>query len=113
MTAPLLNRLESLYPDPSVFNPDRYLNDPSLSRYQLAFSKGSRQCIGINLAMTELQMITAAIFRRYDLYDGSGKQTTPTLELYHTTREDVDLAHDFINSAAKVGTKGVRLMVRP
>lgn len=112
MTAPLLNRLPSLYPSPNSFLPDRFLSNPSLSRYQLAFSKGSRQCIGMNLAYTELQCITAGIFRRYDVYDGSGTQSGPTLELFQTSREDVDMACDFVTTAAKVGSRGVRVLVR-
>jgi hypothetical protein len=113
MTAPLLNRLESLYPSPRTFYPERYLSDPGLTRYQLAFSKGTRQCIGMNLAYTELQYILAGIFRRYDLYDSSNKaQSGPTLELFETSREDVDMACDFITTATKPGSKGVRLIVR-
>lgn len=113
MTAPLLNRLETLYPSPQTFSPERYLSDPRLTRYQLAFSKGTRQCIGINLAYTELQYILAGIFRRYDLYDSSSKsQHGPTLELFETSREDVDMACDFVTTATKPGSAGVRLKIR-
>lgn len=113
MTAPLLNRLESLYPSPRSFNPERYLENPSLTRYQLAFSKGSRQCIGINLATTELQCIIAGIFRRYDVYDSSKKdQKGPTLELFETNRDDVDMAYDFVTVAPKIGSNGVRVVIR-
>lgn len=66
----------------------------------------------MNLAFTELQVITAGIFGRYDLYDGTGKQQGPTLELYQTTREDVDTVHDFVTGVPKMGSKGVRLMIR-
>ena len=57
-------------------------------------------------------MILAGIFRRYDLYDGTGKQTTPTLELYKTKREDVDMFADFVTPYVKEGSLGVRVMVR-
>jgi cytochrome P450 len=113
MTAPLLNRLESFYPSPRSFLPERYLDNPSLTRYQLAFSKGSRQCIGINLAYTELQCIIAGIFRRYDVYDNSREhQIGPTLELFETSREDVDFANDYVTVAVKEGSNGVRLVIR-
>jgi hypothetical protein len=59
-----------------------------------------------------LHLITAGIFRKYDLYDGSGMQKGPTLELYETTREDVDMAHDWATPGLKEGSKGVRLMIR-
>lgn len=113
MTAPLLNRLENLYPSPHSFSPERYLSNPGLTRYQLAFSKGTRQCIGMNLAYTELQCIIAGIFRRYDVYNSSKeRQSGPTLELFQTGREDVDMACDFVTTAPKPGSSGVKLVVR-
>lgn len=37
-----------IFPDPETFRPERWLNDPvRLSRYQVCFGKGSRQCIGM------------------------------------------------------------------
>jgi hypothetical protein len=66
----------------------------------------------MNLAFTELQVITAGIFRRYDVYDGTGKQAGPTLELYGTTEEDVMIACDFVTTAVKPGSDGVRVVIR-
>ena len=41
----------SIYPNPQVFDPDRWMGDPSeverLDRYMVAFGKGSRMCIGM------------------------------------------------------------------
>ena len=42
----------------------------------------------MNLAYSELSIMLAGIFRKYDAYDGAGKQTGPTLELFETTAED-------------------------
>jgi len=47
MTAPLLSRNEELYPSPMTFDPDRFLKNPRLDRYQLSFSRGSRRCLGV------------------------------------------------------------------
>ena len=33
----------------------------------MPFSKGSRACVGINLAYAELYLITAYLFRRFDI----------------------------------------------
>jgi hypothetical protein len=66
----------------------------------------------MNLAYSELYMMLAGIFRKYDLYDGTGKQTCPTLELYKTTREDVDMAADSLTPVLKEGSLGVMVMVR-
>ena len=55
----------------------------------------------------------AGIFRKYDLYDGTNKQTTPTLALYETTRErDVDIESDFLIACPKSESKGIRVVVR-
>ena len=54
----------------------------------------------------------AGIFRKYDLYDGSGKQTGPTLELYETGPDDVNMDADFVTPFLKKGRLGVRLRIR-
>lgn len=54
----------------------------------------------------------AGIFRKYDLYDGTGKQIGPTLELFETGREDVDMVYDILIPFPKDGSLGVRLKVR-
>jgi hypothetical protein len=66
----------------------------------------------INLAYSELYLILAGIFRKYDLFDGSGKQTNPTLELFETDRDDVDIKYDLLIPFPKKGSLGVRLRVR-
>ena len=67
----------------------------------------------INLAYAELYLILAGVFRRYDLYDGTGEQREPTLALYDTIRErDVDHVRDLLVSFPAKGSKGVRIMVR-
>ena len=44
-------------------------------------------------------MTLATIFRRFDL------------ELYETTREDVDAAHDFMVPSPRLDSKGMRVLV--
>ncbi|KAM5357937.1 hypothetical protein ACJZ2D_015753 [Fusarium nematophilum] len=113
MSAPIINRHPGLYPDPDEFRPDRYLEDSSLASYQFSFSKGSRQCIGINLAYQELQLFTAGIFRKYDAYDPSTeKQSGPTMELYKTSREDVSIYADYITPGQYEGSEGLRVIIR-
>ena len=48
----------------------------------------------------------------YDAYDGSGKQTGPTMELFETSREDVEVASDFSEAVPRGGRRGVRVNVR-
>jgi cytochrome P450 len=115
MSAPLVNRSPLLYDKPDEFRPERYLEDPGLKKYQFAFSKGTRQCIGINLAYQELQNFTAGIFRRYDVYDESKgeRQGGPTMELYETTLEDVSMHADYVTPGQVPGSKGLRVRIRP
>ncbi|CZT46526.1 related to trichodiene oxygenase cytochrome P450 [Rhynchosporium secalis] len=112
MTAPLLSRNEEIYPEPSVFRPERYIDNPRLDKYQLAFSRGPRRCLGMALAYSELYVILSGIFRKYDLYDGTGKQSSPTLELYQTGRDDVDMVADYAIPYVRDESLGVRVKVR-
>ncbi|KAF9257284.1 cytochrome P450 [Marasmius fiardii PR-910] len=59
----------TIFPEPDKFIPERWLgNDaPQLEKYLVAFSKGPRICLGINLAWCELYLIFANIFRKLDL----------------------------------------------
>lgn len=55
----------------------------------------------------------AGVFRKYDLYDGTGTQKGPTLELFDTTRErDVDMYADMIVPFPVPGSRGVRIALR-
>jgi len=48
-----------------IFRSERFLENPGLDKYLIAFSKGSKQCISINLAHAELYLALALISRRY------------------------------------------------
>ncbi|ETS73447.1 hypothetical protein PFICI_15052 [Pestalotiopsis fici W106-1] len=98
---------EKIFPDPSEFKPERWLDDPKapdslkpLSKYLVSFSRGSRGCVGKNLAMMELHVALATLFRRHEL------------ELYETTKEDVEFAVDLVKPAPKPSSKGVRVLVK-
>ncbi|KND89070.1 Trichodiene oxygenase [Tolypocladium ophioglossoides CBS 100239] len=90
----------SIFPDPSAFKPERWLDpaakDERLDRYLVCFGKGSRQCLGINLAYAEIYLAIAAIVRRFDW------------ELYETTLDDVVCQRDFCVAVASLESKGVR-----
>lgn len=66
----------------------------------------------MSLAYSELYTVLAGIFRKYDLYDGTGKQTGPTLELFETGREDVEMVADFVTPFVRDESLGVRVTVR-
>ena len=92
---------EHIFPDPWAFNPDRWLGPEGAARrkYQMAFNKGGRNCIGINLAHAELFLVIAAV-ARYEL------------ELFETDRSDVDFQHDYHVAYPKLDSKGVRAVVK-
>ncbi|KAL1632890.1 hypothetical protein SLS58_011283 [Diplodia intermedia] len=56
-------------PDARQFRPERWLTDDAkrLANYLVSFSKGSRQCIGINLAEAEILATFAHVFRKFDM----------------------------------------------
>ena len=37
----------SIFPEPLTFQPERWIKDPGLSKYQMAFGRGSRICLGM------------------------------------------------------------------
>jgi cytochrome P450 len=94
----------SLFPEPHMFKPERWMgrdaDHVTLERYLVPFSKGSRACLGINLAQVEIYLTLAILFRRYDL------------ELFETDRSDVELAHEFFVPISKLDSKGVRVLVK-
>ncbi|KIX97625.1 uncharacterized protein Z520_06403 [Fonsecaea multimorphosa CBS 102226] len=105
MTIVDVNDDEDIFPHPREFKPERWINPPktkdgsSLERYFVGFGKGSRSCLGINLAHAELYMTLAAVFRNF------------RFELYDTDITDVELAHDFFLPSPKLDSKGVRVKV--
>lgn len=93
---------ETVFPDPFVFNPERWLGDEGRERrkYQMAFGKGGRICIGIELARAELYLVTAALVTRFDM------------KLFETDESDVAFIHDYQVAMPKMDSKGVRVMVK-
>ncbi|KAJ5753488.1 uncharacterized protein N7511_007641 [Penicillium nucicola] len=55
--------------DARSFNPDRWLTPEakSLEQYMCAFSKGTRMCLGQNLALAEVTIIMAYMFRSFKM----------------------------------------------
>ncbi|OLN86993.1 Benzoate 4-monooxygenase 2 [Colletotrichum chlorophyti] len=70
MSAHTMHTSVSLWgPDARSFNPDRWLasNSKSLEQYLVSFSKGSRMCIGQNLATAEITIVLAYVFHKYKM----------------------------------------------
>jgi cytochrome P450 len=112
MTSVLVHHDESIFPDSKKFLPERWIGHPNLDKYLLSFSKGTRMCIGINLAYAELYLALARMFRAYGSKDVRSEGDAGYFELFETTTEDVELAKDVFIPVARDGSKGVRIMVK-
>ena len=112
MSAPLTHHDNSIFPDSHSFTPERWLSPDGkrlqgktpdgrpLDRFLVAFGRGARQCVGINLARAEMYIALAAVLRRFEL------------ELWECGRADVDLVHDLFLPGMERGRKGVRVLVK-
>ncbi|KAI0747057.1 cytochrome P450 [Daedaleopsis nitida] len=80
MGATFVHFNSTIFPNPRDFVPERWLGEgkANLDQYLVAFSKGPRACLGINLAWCELYLFFGYLFRKLDL------------ELYETTLQDME-----------------------
>ncbi|KAF2113824.1 cytochrome P450 [Lophiotrema nucula] len=103
MSAYLMHTDPDVYPNPFTFNPDRWLGDvPAvMTRNLVPFSKGSRICLGMNLAYAELNIVLSILFG----------PRGPTIALFETEEEDIVQAHDFLIPLPKLTSKGLRITV--
>ncbi len=70
MSAYILHRDETIFPDPEKFDPTRWIGPPDVlyarDHSLVSFSRGSRMCIGQNLAMCEMYVTLGMLFRRFE-----------------------------------------------
>jgi cytochrome P450 len=103
MTSIFMHDNPQYFPNPEVFDPDRWLKadaERRLGKYLVNFSKGTRSCLGMNLAKAEIFLTLATIFHQFDM------------DLYETDESDVEIVHDFFNPSPRADSKGVRVIVR-
>lgn len=105
MSAYLMHIVEDVYPEPFSFRPERWLGDidPRMNRYLVPFARGSRSCLGMNLAMAEINLVIASLFQN----DAVGMR----MELFNTDESDVEQAHDFMIPMPRLDSKGVRVRI--
>ena len=91
---------EIILPDPRAFKPERWLGQEGIERqkYKMAFHKGSRSCVAINLDRTKLFLVLATVA----IYD---------MKLFETDSSDVGFHHDYHVAYPKLGSQGIRAMV--
>ncbi|KAF2014472.1 cytochrome P450 [Aaosphaeria arxii CBS 175.79] len=105
MTISEVSHDESIFPDSRAYIPERWLDEPKtrdgvpLDKFMVSFGRGTRSCLGINLAWTELYLTLGMMFRRY------------TFELFEADVTDVEMGHDFFIPVVRTDSKGVRVFV--
>lgn len=112
MDAPTTHLDATLFPDPTAWVPERWLSADGqrceavtpdgrpLERFLMAFGRGARQCVGINLARAEMCIVLAVIVGRFEF------------ELWESDGRDVDMVHDLTLPGVEKGRKGVRVLVK-
>ena len=104
MSSPFVHMNPEIFSDPHTFTPERWLEPDAknLHGYILSFSKGSRACLGINLAYAELHVGIAVIMRRF------GER----MESFDTDLSDVEMVHDCLVPIPRQDSKGIRVLIR-
>ncbi|KAK5737050.1 hypothetical protein LTR17_007011 [Elasticomyces elasticus] len=94
---------ELLFPKPWRFDPTRWLGQSEevnrRKRCVMAFGKGHRRCIGVNLASASMSLALSTLA----MYD---------TDLFETDESDVKFKYDNQISHPKRGSKGVQVIVR-
>jgi len=80
----VMARDPDLYPEPLSFIPERHTSRPDLMPYKSKdvwhpFSTGPYGCIGKNLALLEVRLLTAEIIRRFDVALAPGEDGSKLL----------------------------------
>ncbi|KAL6794162.1 cytochrome P450 [Trichoderma sp. SZMC 28012] len=92
----------SVFPEPATFRPERWIEaaerGDNLKRYLVTFNRGTRGCIGINLAYLELFLTVAHFARRFNL------------ELHDTVAEDLRIVRDMTMGVTRRG--GIKVYAR-
>ncbi|CAJ2504214.1 Uu.00g116080.m01.CDS01 [Anthostomella pinea] len=103
MSSYLMHTDTSVYEAPLEFRPERWIGDidPAMNRNYVPFARGSRNCLGIHLAMAEIAYALAVLFR----------PSGPQLEVFETDESDVQLVHDFMVATSRLDSKGIRAIV--
>ncbi|KAI4862775.1 cytochrome P450 [Hypoxylon rubiginosum] len=106
MSNRLTHHDEGVFPDSHSFIPERWLDEKNrkqLDRGMVAFSKGARACIGMNLALCEIYVALAALTLR----------VLPKMKLFETTVKDVEWGYDIIVPMPSPASKGMRVTISP
>ncbi|OTB02524.1 hypothetical protein M426DRAFT_322616 [Hypoxylon sp. CI-4A] len=105
MSNPLLLTDPEQWPNPYEFSPERWLVSPEkrkeMDKNMVAFGRGTRMCVGMNLAICEIHLLlTALVLRVY-----------PHTRLFETTKREVTWDHDAVTPQIPEDSPGVRILI--
>ncbi|EUC47550.1 hypothetical protein COCMIDRAFT_89773 [Bipolaris oryzae ATCC 44560] len=105
MSSFITHHNERTFPNSFEFSPQRWLDEKNqrrkeVERSMLSFSRGSRACVGMNLALCELHLSLTALVLR----------VLPHMRLWDTTEEDVLYDHDMFIPMTK-HNRGIRVKI--
>ncbi|KAF2013468.1 cytochrome P450 [Aaosphaeria arxii CBS 175.79] len=111
MTSVQVHCNEDIFPESRKFVAERWLGEEGkrLDKYLTAFSKGSRNCLGINLAYGELYLTLAYLWRNWGSRKATFGDDVGILELFETTVRDVEMEADHFIPTPQKGSKGIRV----
>ncbi|KAF8662701.1 hypothetical protein AX16_001143 [Volvariella volvacea WC 439] len=72
---------EEMFPEPNIFRPERFIDNPSLQSLTFLFGFGRRICPGIHIAQQSLFIVIARILWAFDVVpvkDTTGKPIVPS-----------------------------------
>ncbi|KAK7750747.1 hypothetical protein SLS62_007298 [Diatrype stigma] len=98
-----------VFPDPDIFHPERWIpfDSPQVRQRRkslVVFGGGTRMCLGLNLAWTELYMTVATVVRRM----------SNRLKMHDVVFErDVKITVDGFNALASRQSRGLRVTIQP
>jgi len=95
---------ERIFPNPYKFDVSRWQGANPPLKYLVPWGKGSRSCVGMDLAKAEFLTTIANMFPRF------GRQ----MELYDVVRErDIDTVYDVFNPLPSRESTGLRVLIKP
>ena len=119
MTSVLIHHDEAIFSTSHAFRPERWIENPELNKYLVAFSKGSRQCLGINLAYAEMYLVLSAVFRRHGSTEANTNGTKGLnalrdeglLELIDPHEREVKIEADGFIPLRSTDAKGIKVRI--
>jgi sterol 14-demethylase len=68
LVPPAMNhRLDDVFPEPDIYRPDRYVEDPASARLLVGFGGGAHRCLGVHFAYLEMKVVITRLLQKFDL----------------------------------------------